>query len=84
MTGGPRTRDGGCVDVANEMDEECRWSTEYGRGRGYEAPKVIDVGEVKCSNEGLATPGAPLDDDGYSDKINSILSTLHVKSTIIS
>ena len=48
------------------MDEECCWSTKCGRGRGCEAPKVIGVGEVKCGNEGIATPGAPLDDDGYS------------------
>ena len=84
MTKGPRSQDGGRVDVANVMDEECCWSTKCGRGRGCEAPKVTGVGEVKCGNEGIATPGAPLDDDGYSDKISSILSTLRVKSTIIS
>ena len=84
MIEGPRSQDGGRVDVANEMDEECCWSTECGRGRGCEAPKVTDIGEVKCGNEGIATPGAPLDDDGCSDKISSILSTLRVKSTIIS
>ena len=84
MTGGPRSRDGCRVDVANEMDEECCWSTECRRGRGCEAPKVTDVGEVKCGNEGIATPGAPLDDDGYSDRINLILLILCVKSIIIS
>ena len=84
MTGGPRSRDGGSVDVANEMDEECCWSTECGRGRGCKIPEVTNVGEVKCGNEGIATLGAPLDDDGYSDKISSILSTLFVKSIIIS
>ena len=72
------------VDVANEMDEECCWSTKCGRGRGCEAPKVTDIGEIKCGNEGIATPRAPLDDDGYSDKISSIISILRVKSTIIS
>ena len=61
------------------MDEECCWSIECGRGRGCEAPKVTDIGGVKCGNEGITTPEAPLDDDGYSDKISSILSTLHVK-----
>ena len=84
MTGGPRSRDGGRVGVASEMDEECCWNTECGRGRGCEAPKVANIDGVKCGNEGIATPGAPLDDDGCSDKISSILSTLRVKSTIIS
>ena len=84
MIGGPRSWDGGRVDVANAMDEECCWSTECGRGRGCEAPKVTDVGEVKCGNENIPTPGAHLDDDGYSDKISSILSIRHVKSIIIS
>ena len=84
MTGGPRSRDEGRVDVANEIDEECCWSTKCGRGRGCEAPKVTNVGEVKCGNEGIATPGASLNDDGYSDKISSILSALCVKSIIIS
>ena len=84
MTEGPRSQDGGHVDVANEMDEECYWSTECRRGHGCEAPKVTDVGEVKCGNEGITAPEAPLDDDGYSDKISLILSTLRVKSTIIS
>ena len=84
MTGGPRTRDGGRVDEANEMNEECCWSTECGRGRGCEAPKVANIDGVKCGNEGIATPGAPLDDDGCFDRISSILSTLRVKSTIIS
>ena len=65
MTGGSRSWDGGRVDVANIMDEECCWSTECGRGRGCEAPKVTDADGVKCGNEGIATPGAPLDDDGY-------------------
>ena len=72
MIEGPRSQDGGRVDVDNEMDEECCWSTECGRGRGCEAPKVTDVNEVKCGNEGIATPGAHLDDDGYFDKISSI------------
>ena len=81
ITGGPRSQDGGRANVANEMDEECCWN---GRGRGCEAPKVTGVGEVKCGNEGIDTPGAPLDDDGCSDKISSILSTLRAKSTIIS
>ena len=84
MTRGPQSRDGGRVDVANEMDEKCCWSTECRRGRGYEAPKVTDIDGVKCGNEGIATPRAPLDDDGCSDKISSILSTLRLKSTIIS
>ena len=81
MTGGPRSRDEGRVDVANGMDEECCWSTECGLGRGCKAPKVTEAGEVKCGNEGIATPEAPLEDYGYSDKIISIL---RVKSTIIS
>ena len=84
MIEGPRSWDGGRVDIANAMDEECCWSTECGRGRGCEAPKVTDVGEVKCGNENITTPGAFLDDDGYSDKISSILSILQVKSIIIS
>ena len=45
MIEGPRSWDGGRVDIANAMDEECCWSTECGRGRGCEAPKVTDVGE---------------------------------------
>ena len=81
MTGGPRSRDEGRVDVANGMDEECCWSTECGLGRGCKAPKVTDIDELKCGNEGITTPGALLDEDGYSDKISSIL---RVKSTIIS
>ena len=84
MTRGSRSWDGGSVNVANVMDEECYWNTECGRGRGCEAPKVTDVGEVKCGNESITTPGAPLDDDGYSDKISLILSILCVKSNIIS
>ena len=84
MIGGPRIQDGGRVDVTNVMDEECCWSTECEQGRGCEAPKVTDVGEVKCGNENITTPGAFLDDDGYSDKISSILSILQVKSIIIS
>ena len=72
------------VDVANEMDEECCWSTKCGRGRGCEASKVTGVDEVKCGNEGIATPGAPLDDDECSEKLSSILSILLVKSVIIS
>ena len=66
------------------MGEECCWSTECGQGRGCEAPKETNVGEVKCGNESITTPRALLDDDGYSDKITSILSILHVKSIIIS
>ena len=58
------------------MDEECCWSTEYGRGRGYKAPKVTDIDEAKCGNESITTPRAPLDDDGYSDNISSIFSIL--------
>ena len=81
MIGGPRSWDGGRANVANEMDEECCWS---GRGRGCEAPKVTSVDEAMCGNEGIAAPGAPLDDDGCPDKMSSILSTLRVKPTIIS
>ena len=84
MTKGPRSQDGGRVDVANVMDEECCCSTKCAQGRGCEAPKVTNISEVKCGNEGITTLGAPLDDDGYSDKISSILSILRVKSTIIS
>ena len=61
-----------------------RGSRSRNGGRGCEAPKVTDADEAKRGNEGIATPGAPLDDDGYSNKISSILSTLRVKSTIIS
>ena len=81
MTEESRRWDGYRVNVANVMDKKCYQSTEYGRGRGYEAPKVIDVGEAKCGNEGITTFGALLDDDGYSDKISSIIC---VKSAIIS
>ena len=84
MTGGSRSWDGDRVNVANVMDEECCWSNEYGQGRGCEAPKVTDVGEAKYGNKGITTPGASLDDDGYSEKISSILSILRVKSAIIS
>ena len=84
MTGGSRSWDGDRVNVANVMGEECCWSTECGQGRGCEAPKETNVGEVKCGNESITTPRAPLDDDGCSDKISSILSTLRIKSTIIS
>ena len=47
------------------MGEECCWSTECGRGRGCEASKVTDAGEVKYGNEDITTLGAHLDDDGY-------------------
>ena len=66
------------------MGEECCWSTECGRGRGCEASKVTDAGEVKYGNEDITTLGAHLDDDGYSNKISSILSIFCVKSIIIS
>ena len=80
MTGRSRSWDGDRVNVANVMDEECCWSIKYGRGRGCEAPKVTDVGESKCGNESITTLRAPFDDDGYFDKISSILC---VKSVII-
>ena len=84
MTGGYRRWDGGHVNVANVIGEECCQSTEYGRGCRCEAPKVTNVGELKCGNEDITTPEAPLDDDGYSDIINLILLILCVKSIIIS
>ena len=39
MTGGPQSRDGGRVDVANEMDDECCWNTNVG--------EVVDVRHPK-------------------------------------
>ena len=82
MTGGSLSWDRGRVNVANVMGEEYCWSTKCRRGRGCEAPKVTDAGEIKCGNEGITTPGAPLNDDGYSNKISLILSIICVKSII--
>ena len=84
MTRGSQSWDGGRVNVANVMGEECCQSTKYGRDCGCEAPKVTNVGELKCGNGDITTLKAPLHDDGYSDRINSILLIICVKSIIIS